>query len=275
MNNPFRQQAYPNLGESFGIMGWILLASILVGMPIGFIQYFTPVTKVSESIFGLIGYTLPFAIVSFFIYKKMKTLDNNFSLKFNLPSIGILLLLIPLTLALSIVIEPFITVIPMPDFMKELFESMMKNDIYSVIMVAVMAPIFEEIIFRGFILNGLLKNYSPTKAILWSATLFGIVHLNPWQFIGAFIIGAVIGWLYWKTNSIIPGMLIHFVNNFSASMVMIYADDANATTQQLFGGENSYYIAYTTSALIVITSFFFLKKYFEKKQTIKDKLTTA
>ncbi len=275
MNNPFKKQAYPNLGESFGIMGWILLASVLIGMPFSFIKYISPNSESLESISTMIGYSISFIVVAYFIYKKSQKLDDSFSLKFNSVDWRILFVLVPLTLAFGVIIEPFITIIPMPDFVKELFESMIKNDIYSVITVAVMAPILEEIIFRGFILNGLLKNYSPQKAILWSATLFGIVHLNPWQFIGAFLIGSLMGWVYWKTNSIIPGILIHFVNNFTASMVMIFSNDANTTTKQLFGGETTYYIIYAGSIIILILSFFYLTKYFKLKENLSLNNTEA
>lgn len=270
MNNPFKeQQAYPNLGQSFGIMGWVLLASLLIGIPLMLIKELSSNSVSSlESIMTMIGYAIPFILVSYFVYKKSKKEDSNFSLKFNLPNIKIILLLIPLTLALGIVIEPIIALIPMSDYIVKLFESLFRNDIYTVITVAFFAPILEELIFRGFILNGLLKNYSPTKAIIWSAVLFGIVHLNPWQFIGAFLIGIVIGWLYWKTGSIIPGILVHFVNNFTAVMTMLYFDDTQITTSQWIGSNNAYYAVFALCSLIIIFSYFYLQKYFSQQEQL-------
>ena len=266
MNNPFETKHYPNLSESFGVIGLVLLASIVISIPFMGVKYLASDIEDINSIISLLGYLIPFTIVSVYLYKKIKKQDSNFSLKFKFPETKLLLILIPLTLALSIVIEPIVTFIPMPDFVKELFESMITNDIYSLITVAFLAPVLEEIIFRGIILNGLLKNYSPIKAIVWSAALFGIVHLNPWQFIGAFIIGLVIGWIYWKTNSIIPGILIHFVNNFTASMVMMFSNDVNATTKQLFGGDFNYLMAYVFSAIIITLSFLYLYNTFNKKE---------
>jgi len=79
----------------------------------------------------------------------------------------------------------------------------------------VLAPIFEEIIFRGTILRGFLSNYSPKKAIIYSALIFGLFHLKPEQVWGAIIIGLFFGWIYYKTKSIGITIILHFIANFS------------------------------------------------------------
>ena len=61
---------------------------------------------------------------------------------------------------------------------------------------SVVAPVLEEMLFRGVILRGFLRQYSRTFAILWSATLFGIAHLNLYQMATALVLGIVSGWLY-------------------------------------------------------------------------------
>lgn len=76
------------------------------------------------------------------------------------------------------------------------------------------APLTEEIVHRGIILKGLLAHCTQNWAIVWSAVLFGLAHLNPWQFPGSFILGLV--WAYWviQTGSLWPGILGHALNNF-------------------------------------------------------------
>ena len=69
-------------------------------------------------------------------------------------------------------------------------------------------------------MNGLLKNYSPYKAILISAIFFGAMHLNPWQAIPAFFGGLFIGWIYYKTWSVIPGVIIHATINTTGVIFM-------------------------------------------------------
>lgn len=82
-----------------------------------------------------------------------------------------------------------------------------------ILAVVVVAPIVEEIIFRGLILRGFLKHYSVRKSILLSSLLFGIVHMNPWQFVTAFAAGIILGWWYVRTKSIVTPILGHALNN--------------------------------------------------------------
>ena len=84
------------------------------------------------------------------------------------------------------------------------------------------APFFEELLFRGLILYGFLCNYSFKKALVWSAFLFGLVHLNLWQSPGAFIWGIVFGWWFVKTQSLWPSIVGHVFNNAIAMFLYQY-----------------------------------------------------
>ncbi|MBQ4440906.1 MAG: CPBP family intramembrane metalloprotease [Bacteroidales bacterium] len=76
-----------------------------------------------------------------------------------------------------------------------------------------LGPLAEEIGFRGVLLSGLLKTRCrPWLAILISALCFGLLH-GLIGFPSAFLFGILVGWLYWRTSSIIPGIIIHIVNN--------------------------------------------------------------
>ena len=78
----------------------------------------------------------------------------------------------------------------------------------------VMGPIIEEIGFRGLILGGLLKTRCrPWIAILISAIIFASFHGFGVPFVTAMLFGILVGWLYWRTGSIIPGIIIHIANN--------------------------------------------------------------
>ncbi len=76
----------------------------------------------------------------------------------------------------------------------------------------VKAPFFEEMIFRGLMLRALSK-VSPKFGIIASAALFGIFHQNIPQAVNAFLIGLALGYAAYKSGSIIPGIIIHFVLN--------------------------------------------------------------
>ena len=87
------------------------------------------------------------------------------------------------------------------------------------ITAAFVAPIVEEVVFRGAILRALLqKNWNPWYAILISAAIFGIIHMNLTQGFSAFAVGIFMGWLFYRTRSIWPGVIIHMMNNTISSL---------------------------------------------------------
>lgn len=92
------------------------------------------------------------------------------------------------------------------------------------ISVAVVPAFSEEFFFRGVILSQLRK-FGDVFAIFASALLFGLIHGNFTQIPFAFIVGLVLGYVTVKTNSMLPGMLIHFANNsFSVILDILYTN---------------------------------------------------
>ena len=109
----------------------------------------------------------------------------------------------------------------MPAGTEEMFESIMKVS-WGYVALGMMVPIAEEIVFRGAILRVLQNALSERKrwiAIVISALIFGIVHFNLAQGLHAFLIGLLLGWLYSKTGSILPGFVFHWVNNTVAYLM--------------------------------------------------------
>ena len=87
----------------------------------------------------------------------------------------------------------------------------------------IFGPIAEEICFRGILLGGLLKmRCRPWIAILITAIVFGLLHGDAANIISALLFGILVGWLYWRTGSIIPCLIIHIVNNSFAFMPFLH-----------------------------------------------------
>ncbi len=255
-----QKKGYPGIGQAFALIGILLLITIVIAIPARLIQ-----KNIDKSFTSIInGATYIISMVALLAFAIKMRGSARFSWKKVAPQVYILAL--PLVISLSVLMEPLINAIPMPNWIKELFNQFLTNDIYSYITIAIAAPLLEEIIFRGIILSGFLKRYSPVTAVIMSAVIFGIFHLNPWQFIPAFVIGLVIGWLYWKTNSIIPGIVIHFINNSLAFAMMAFTGDNFITTQQLMGGGKSYYIFYGMCIPIFLASLFLIRQ----RLTIKE-----
>jgi membrane protease YdiL (CAAX protease family) len=79
--------------------------------------------------------------------------------------------------------------------------------------VVILAPLAEETFFRGFVFNGLRARMDWWWAAVISAALFAFAHLELWFLVPAFVLGFLFAFLYQKTNSIWPGMILHFLVN--------------------------------------------------------------
>ncbi len=105
--------------------------------------------------------------------------------------------------------------ISMPERTIKLFEDIMGIP-SGYLALGILAPIAEELVFRGAILRTLLKLFDNRMhwiPIICSALIFGAAHGNLPQFIHATLIGLLIGWMYYRTDSVIPGIVLHWVNN--------------------------------------------------------------
>lgn len=83
----------------------------------------------------------------------------------------------------------------------------------SIILLALLPAIFEELVFRGILLNGLRDGLGDIPALFMSAFLFAIMHGSIQQLIYTFILGVVLGWIAMRTGSTFSSMLVHFLNN--------------------------------------------------------------
>ncbi|MHB1455910.1 MAG: CPBP family intramembrane glutamic endopeptidase [Armatimonadota bacterium] len=80
-------------------------------------------------------------------------------------------------------------------------------------MVAVGAPIFEEIFFRGVLLTSLRARWGTLIAIGVSSIIFAFLHPFPGSFVPIFMLGAIFATLAYERSSLIPGMIAHSMNN--------------------------------------------------------------
>jgi sodium transport system permease protein len=78
---------------------------------------------------------------------------------------------------------------------------------------ALLAALCEEFAFRGFILSGLRHRFRPWPAILLTSLLFALYHMNVFQALPAFVLGVILGILTVRSNSLLPSMMLHFLNN--------------------------------------------------------------
>lgn len=110
----------------------------------------------------------------------------------------------------------FQILVPVPEWIVRLFNdvsSVSKHGWASLFLLVMVAPLTEEVIFRGLILRAFLRRFKPAAAFLLSSGLFGMVHLNPWQFVSASALGVLFAWWYARTQSLVPSLIGHALAN--------------------------------------------------------------
>jgi membrane protease YdiL (CAAX protease family) len=199
----------------------------IAGLIIGLFGFGTDSILYSLGI--IFGQIISFAVVILIGYKKTgKNFNEVFfvtkvSLNYWIAIIVFMFGYVILSSELDNVLE---YLLPMPSFLEDTFESIMVEQlfIFSIILIVIVPTITEEMLFRGIIVSGFKENYSEKKTIIVSALLFGLIHLNPWQFVSAFIIGLFSAWLCLRTKSILLCLYIHFFNNLLGLIAMKFND---------------------------------------------------
>jgi membrane protease YdiL (CAAX protease family) len=114
------------------------------------------------------------------------------------------------------------SVLPPPDDIMEIFRSLGEGTWATALTLVVVAPVTEELFFRGVVLGGFLRNYRSVTAVLLSSLLFAVIHLNPWQFAAAFILGIVFAWWFIRTESLWPSLLGHTLANGLVAVILYF-----------------------------------------------------
>ena len=134
--------------------------------------------------------------------------------------------------------------------------------------ICLLAPIGEELVFRGAVLHKLLE-WKPERRwlmITFSAVLFAVAHMNPAQIIHPLLIGLLLGWMYERTGSIIPGVAYHWANNTVAFLLARLYQDPDITVTQIMGSQSRALMAVGFSLLIFIPAIYQLNVWMKKAE---------
>ena len=146
-----------------------------------------------------------------------------------------------------------------PSETQQLFEQIMRQPT-GYFVIGILVPLAEEMVFRGAILRTLLKIFNQRwhwLPIVLSALIFGAVHVNMAQFCHATLLGLLLGWLYYRTDSIVPGLVLHGVNNIIAYVaVMLFPQSSDSTLVELLGSEQKVWFALACSLCIFLPALY-------------------
>jgi membrane protease YdiL (CAAX protease family) len=224
-------KAYPGIKSALLLcllfVGIQLLLGIITGILIGLSGIGT--ASVFYGVASIVTQLVSFGVVILIGIKKSKKKFNEI-FQFNKVSLRLWLAVIVFGMGITIVLSEldniFNYLLPMPEFLRDSFTLIMARQAFviSIILVGIVPAFTEEMFFRGILLKGFRENYSERKAVIISALLFGIVHLNPWQFLPAFIIGLFSAWICIRTKTILLSIYLHGFNNLLAVALLKYSE---------------------------------------------------
>lgn len=217
--------AYPNLKQSIWLLVLLFLISAGFMIPIAILGVIID-QPFHESPYVIWLLTLAsFVLVIHYVFRRTDRTWSSWSDIMPIKAISWQLLLplvvsIPGLFIVSLELgKGVMYVIPMPEMLQDAFREMVGKEVpywFAFYVAVIQASFTEEVFFRGIIVGGLLACRSKYQAAIWSAILFGIFHMNPWQFPVALILGLVFAWWIIQTGSLLPCLVGHALNNFLA-----------------------------------------------------------
>jgi membrane protease YdiL (CAAX protease family) len=210
------RKPYPGVVQAFGILLLVFIATIAILLMISIPANALGIAKTDQISFVcftammvVLVFTYRQTKVSFREVFKVKT----FSPMYVLP---IIITIIGISVIASEIDNISRLLVPMPpglfDFMRKI-ATLRITSWTKIVFTILLIPVLEEALFRGVILRGFLKRYSTKKAIIVSALLFGVAHLNPWNMVPVFMGGIFLAWLMVSTRSIFTCILGHMTFN--------------------------------------------------------------
>lgn len=223
------------MGALILIAGMFAAAMLIAGINVFSMFVFHENLQYSDGfimISNALSFVTAIAFFDFFIVRPTTRMKLNFN--FGTTNFYTYLLVFPMMLGMMFMGEFVTSQIPttgpvfgdLYEWFTLLMGQLTKDPVMMIIMAVIMAPIFEEIIFRGIIQKGLINNgMRPAYAIIIASVVFGLVHANPWQFVGAVMLGCVMGLVYEKTKTLLLPILLHAFNNLCSSILIFYTDN--------------------------------------------------
>ena len=222
-----------SIRTAFGVVILSVLSAFLAGGLVMGIATSLPDSskKIYTYISFFIGQGFMLVPLGYFLVSRQQPILKRLRLrKVSLPVMGNTILFGSGILILSDELDRLIQVfIPAPDYILDMSTLMQPETITGFIMfiiaVVVIAPVGEEILFRGFLQQFLEQHWKDvTRAVLITSLFFAMIHLNPYWMVQIYFLGIILGFLAWRTQSVIPSLILHGLNN-SMAMILSFSNE--------------------------------------------------
>ena len=246
--------AYPSWGDLLTLLGVFIVATVLGSLLTGVLQ---KIGSVSVGFGAFLGYVIQFSLVIIFglFQRKIRSPKETRLLKFGLAKLDFVIILwgTIMVLATGVVIEPLLNLFP--ETYLDRLGNIMAAGGWMMFTSIVIAPIMEEILFRGILQDALMRKYGVFVGILIASAVLGIVHLIPQQVVKAFIIGIVLGYIYYRTGALLPVILIHCINNAISYFTWMLNGETLLSTREQMGNDTLYFTVYGIACVLFVIGF--------------------
>jgi len=176
--------------------------------------------------------------------------------------IGTIIMILGITIVATEIVNIAQFFYPMDPSWVDVFDSMRSQPlVFYILEIVIVAPFIEEFMFRGIIARGLNEKYSYAFAIFVSAFMFGVMHLNFWQFVSAFTLGLFLTWLYLYTKSLMLVIFAHGLYNgipiIFTEVLQISIPGFNEVGTNIYGGQP--YLFTGLGVLLIIIGIIIIK----------------
>ena len=241
--------AYPSWGDLLTLLGVFIVATVLGSLLTGVLQ---KIGSVSVGFGAFLGYVIQFSLVIIFglFQRKIRSPKETRLLKFGLAKLDFVIILwgTIMVLATGVVIEPLLNLFP--ETYLDRLGNIMAAGGWMMFTSIVIAPIMEEILFRGILQDALMRKYGVFVGILIASAVFGIVHIIPQQVVNAFMIGIVLGYIYYRTGALLPVILIHCINNAISYFTWMLNGGTLLSTREQMGNDTLYFTVYGIACVL-------------------------
>lgn len=246
--------AYPSWGDLLTLLGVFIVATVLGSILTGVLQ---KIGSVSVGFGAFLGYVIQFSLVIIFglFQRKIRSPKGTRLLKFGLAKLDFVIILwgTIMVLATGVVIEPLLNLFP--ETYLDRLGNIMAAGGWMMFTSIVIAPIMEEILFRGILQDALMRKYGVFVGILIASAVFGIVHIIPQQVVNAFMIGIVLGYIYYRTGALLPVILIHCINNAISYFTWMLNGETLLSTREQMGNDTLYFTVYGIACALFVIGF--------------------
>ena len=244
-----KTKIFPSFADVLMMVALFFVANLAVGVVVALMNISaTPLAHLliygSSMLLALVLMTL------YCIVRKQK--PSPFRYKFHWYNSGLIIWGLAAIGAVGIVEEPLLSL--MPRSWLDSVNQTIGTGVWAICSLVVLAPIFEELIFRGVILGSLRQRFGVLASIVLSSLLFGVVHIVPQQAINAALVGVILGGVYVATESMPAVIILHAINNGLSYLQYVTNPGGDGTMRGMLADDMSYRQVYIASCVFLIVS---------------------